>query len=169
MTYGRDFFNIRRMEIREPLVPVPDFERRCDAFVEEVLSTVVPRYKPDLDIMAVNETNASLSMPAAIEELARKAAPRPESEEWREYLEEAREISRAAEIQSATANRAAVIIIPMRDSLEEKARQATAEIKEIAARHQADQVEESEVSVTGYLSPSILLDVWFKRKKDQWG
>ncbi len=164
----KGYFSIERMgEKEEPLVPVPEFERRCNAFVEEVYTAVVPKY-PNLIIIPTNVTQAGLEMPSLTSELSEKVQQKFGGEELEEYeqvskknLEEAREISREADIESATANRAVVVIVPESDGLEEETFRAAEEVKEIAAKYEV-KADQNEVIPKGYLSPSVFLDILFE-------
>lgn len=153
------------MEKEEPLVPTPEYELRCNAFVEEVITTVIPEHR-DLDIIAVNETAISMESPSTLEGLIEKIPHELEDEELELFRREAQNISRQADIRSAFSNTAVVVIVPDRDGLEEELAQAAAEVKEIAAKHHADKIDQEEVAVPGYSTPSIFFAVLFGREQD---
>ncbi len=129
------------------IIEAPEFEQRCNAFIEEVALTVITKY-PGLHIRATNSTLEDIE--GQDERIRRWKRTRPH-EEMEKLIRISRRMADISDRASAFFNQAAIDVFDISGrGRKELVQEAVNEIKKIALKYNPD---DDEYEVADYDSP----------------
>ncbi len=121
----------------DTLFELPDYENRCNAFVQQVLDYVKPKY-PDLQINAENQTLKQIDAPTQSQHFTRFIRDPKEKQRLTEVF---RRISDGSDILSSSLNIATVDVWAGEDELRTLAIDATGDVIKTSIQFNPEEVK----------------------------